>query len=186
MVHLRAGSGDLEQTRGSQNAEGGQDRGCGGGPGGSGALVAVEERDGAAAGAVADRADGGRGDDEHGHRPGVGDAYRQGGPLAAALRGGGDQGDREGASPGWQPRGPVPEGAGGAEDGDHPPDDAGETAGRDALVVPVDGESGGHHAQLREHGVAVGGTEAPSVAHLQGEHGSALRGKAARRCGAVP
>ena len=56
----------------------------------------------------------------------------------------------------------------------------------DALVVPVDGEGGGHHAQLREHGVAVGGAEAPSVAHLQGEHGSALRGEAARRGGAVP
>ena len=30
------------------------------------------------------------------------------------------------------------------------------------------------------------GLEAPSVAHLQGEYGSALRGEAARRCGAVP
>ena len=68
-------------------------------------------------------------------------------------------------------------------DGDHPPHDAGDTPGRDALVVPVDGEGGGHDAQLREHGVALGGAEAPSVAHLQGEHGSALRGKAARRCG---
>ena len=96
------------------------------------------------------------------------------------------EGDREGASPGWQPRGPVPEGAGGAEDGDHPPDDAGEAPGRDALVVPVDGEGGGHDTQLREHGVALGGADAPSVAHLQGEHGSALRGEAARRCGAVP
>ena len=34
--------------------------------------------------------------------------------------------------------------------------------------------------------LAVGGAEAPSVAHLQGEHGSAFRGEAARRCGAVP
>ena len=96
------------------------------------------------------------------------------------------KGDREGASPGRESRGQVPEGAGGAEGGDHPPHDAGETAGRDALVVPVDGEGGGHDTQLREHGVALRGAEAPSVAHLQGEHGSALRGKAARRCGAVP
>ena len=68
-------------------------------------MVAVEERDRAAAGAVADGADGGRGDDEHGHRPEAGDAYRQGGPLAAALRGRGDQGDREGASQRWQTTG---------------------------------------------------------------------------------
>ena len=80
----------------------------------------------------------------------------------------GDQGDREGASPGWQPRGPVPEGSGGAEDGDHPAYDAGEAAGRDALVVPVDGEGGRHDAQLREHRVAGGGVEAASVADLQG------------------
>ena len=75
---------------------------------------------------------------------------------------------------------------GGAEDGDHPPDDAGEAAGRDALVVPVDGQGGGRDAQLREHGVALSGAEAASVAHLQGEHGPALRGEAARRCGTVP
>ncbi len=61
-----------------------------------------------------------------------------------------------------------------------------EAAGRDALVVPADGAGGGHDTQLREHGVAVRGAEAPPVAHLQGEHGSALRGEAARRCGAVP
>ena len=39
----------------------------------------------------------------------------------------------------------------------------GEAAGRDALVVPVDGAGGGHDAQLREHGVALGRAEAPSV-----------------------
>ena len=46
--------------------------------------------------------------------------------------------------------------------------DAGEAAGRDALVVPVDGEGGRHDAQLREHRVAGGGVEAASVADLQG------------------
>ena len=32
-----------------------------------------------------------------------------------------------------------------------------KAAGCDALAVPVNGEDGGHDAQLREHGVAVGG-----------------------------
>ena len=50
-------------------------------------MVAVAERDGAAAGAVADRADGLGGDDEQGHRRGTANAHGQGGPLAVAVRG---------------------------------------------------------------------------------------------------
>ena len=80
------------------------------------------------------------------------------GPLAAALRGRGDQGIEQRSVPGVATTGggaPKAQAALRTEIIRRTTQE--KAAGRDALAVPVNGEGGGHDAQLREHGVAVGG-----------------------------
>lgn len=55
----------------------------------------------------------------------------------------------EGAPTGWQPRRQMLEGSSRAEERGDPSDDADRPAGRDPLVVPVDGAGGWNDAQLR-------------------------------------